>query len=320
MSIETKDLQHEMSEIAPMRSTALTGQDVPQRVLLAPWGLVESTNGSFVVDEESVDLIQAAFERHGTDLPIDYEHQTLGGSYASPSGQAPAAGWIKQIESQPGVGLVAHIEWTPQAREQLLSRQYRYLSPVAIVRKEDRKMVGLHSAALTNKPAIVGAEPIINRAGQAVEPEPITGLSELARELHLPEDAQPRVILLAACEKLGVLRREAHARRIDNRVQEAMRSGRLIEAQRQWAQALLERDESLFEQYVSTCPVLVPQGATRSPGSGSVRSARPFAIAAQARAEFNSHPMLSKLTTQKAFEADALRQQGFDPRDAANIG
>jgi len=140
---------------------ALSG--VPSEVLIAPWGRVESANGTFVVDDESGRLVVAAFERQGCDLPIDYEHQTLGGSYASPTGQAPAAGWIKRLEVRPGVGLVAHVQWTDPAREQLGARQYRYLSPVAIVRRSDRKLIELHSAALTNKPAIAGMQPLVNR-------------------------------------------------------------------------------------------------------------------------------------------------------------
>ncbi|MGB9626589.1 MAG: phage protease, partial [Phycisphaerae bacterium] len=138
-------------------------------------------------------------------MPIDYEHQTLGGGYASPTGQAPAAGWIKRLfvvrpvgiacrgdeategrsdeakgqlgdekdsgtptpsfslGGRGGAGLYAEVEWTEPARAQLAARQYRYLSPVAIVRKSDRRLVALHSAALTNKPAIVGMRAIVNR-------------------------------------------------------------------------------------------------------------------------------------------------------------
>jgi phage I-like protein len=39
-------------------------------------------------------------------------------------------------------------------------QEYRYLSPVAIVRKEDMRMVALDSAALTNRPAIPRMEPL----------------------------------------------------------------------------------------------------------------------------------------------------------------
>ncbi|MFV1979492.1 MAG: phage protease, partial [Myxococcota bacterium] len=86
------------------------------------------------------ELAKAAFADHATDTPIDYEHQTLGGSYASPNGQAPAAGWIKAIEAEPGVGLIASIEWTEQAKQMLAAKEYRYLSPVALIRKRDRKL------------------------------------------------------------------------------------------------------------------------------------------------------------------------------------
>jgi phage I-like protein len=57
------------------------------------------------------------------------------------------------------VGLLAEIEWTDQAKQRLADKEYRYLSPVAIIRKTDRKLVAIHSAALTNKPAIVGMQP-----------------------------------------------------------------------------------------------------------------------------------------------------------------
>ena len=97
MTITTsKKMRDDGGELSAMQSTELGGSAVPDRVLLAPWGDVESTNGSFVVDEESADLAKAAFADHATDTPIDYEHQTLGGSYASPNGQAPAAGWIRR--------------------------------------------------------------------------------------------------------------------------------------------------------------------------------------------------------------------------------
>ena len=153
-------------------SASLEGDQAPRSVLIAPWGEVRSASGTFVVDDESTRLVIEAFAAQGTDIPIDYEHQSLGGAFASPSGQAPAAGWIRGLravrpeEAGDGeAGLFADVEWTPPAREKLAAREYRYLSPVVLVRKSDRRVVALHSAALTNKPAIVGARPIVNRSG-----------------------------------------------------------------------------------------------------------------------------------------------------------
>lgn len=150
-------------------ASAVAAGSAAGRVLIAPWGQVRSSSGDFVLDAEAGRLVVEAFAAHGTDVPVDYEHQSLGGTYASPSGQAPAAGWIKALrvigpedgDGEPG--LYAEVEWTQAARAKLDSREYRYLSPVVIVRKRDRRVVALHSAALTNKPAIVGMRPIVNK-------------------------------------------------------------------------------------------------------------------------------------------------------------
>ena len=103
------------------------------------------------------------FQRHGTDLVIDYEHQSLGGRYAAPNGLAPAAGWITAIEVRPGEGIWGRVRWTPAAARRVLRREYRFLSPVVIIRKEDRKVMALDSVALTNRPAIAGMRPVVNR-------------------------------------------------------------------------------------------------------------------------------------------------------------
>lgn len=301
-------------EMQPLRSAELTGA-VPARVLLAPWGSVETTNGNFVIDGEAAELAVRAFDEHGTDLPIDYEHQTLGGSYASPSGQAPAAGWIKRVIAEPGVGLLADIEWTPQAREMLSAREYRYLSPVAVIRKSDRKLVAVHSAALTNKPAIVGMLPIVSRQSSGVvevgaASDRIDGgspLESLRAELDLPVDAGAEVVLLAAGQRIAELEQSARLRHVQERVQAAMREGKLVSAQRAWAEALVAREEGLFDEWLRTVPVVVQTGAIAPPGRGAAPLGRE-AIAARARAEFRSNPMLAKLTSEDAFVASAVRE------------
>ena len=139
----------------------------PRRVLLFPWGNVESKKGAFIVDSEGVRLMIEAFLQHGADLPIDYEHQTLGGDYAAPDGRAPAAGWIKTIEPVAGQGLFGLVQWTPGGEQTIRAREYRYLSPVVSVRKDDQRAVALHSVGLTNKPAIVNMPALVNRDDSA---------------------------------------------------------------------------------------------------------------------------------------------------------
>lgn len=318
-------------ELLLMNTTELTEPSAPTRALIAPWGGVESANGSFVVDEEAAGLVIAAFERHGTDLPIDYEHQTLGGAYASPTGQAPAAGWIRRLVARPGVGLFAEIDWTPHAKQMLAGREYRYLSPVAIIRKSDRKLTAIHSVALTNKPAIVGMTPLVNRAGvhrsaKAGEPEtPLSdrpdrqnsaadctadAMTQLCQQLDLPADTGEQEILVAARDRLLTLTQQSRAERIRGRVAEAMRAGKLVEAQRDWAETLLAKDERLFNQWLATAPVVVRTGRLEPPDDATSHSQLDRTAAARARAEFRASPFLMSLTTEEAYTADALRAAG----------
>lgn len=299
---------NDTNEVKPLHSASLSGKAIPRRVLLAPWGQVESTNGSFVLDDESARLAVEAFAEHATDLPIDYEHQTLGGTYSSPSGQAPAAGWIKRLIAESGVGLLAEIEWTDQAKQMLAAKEYRYLSPVAIIRKCDRKLVAIHSAALTNKPAIVGMRPIVNRSevqwNEASE-EPLTLLKS---ELDLPPDAAPQQVLVAASQRLLDLERESKQRHVEERIREAMRAGKLVEAQRAWAEALVAQEGELFDEWLRTAPVVVQPGVTTPPTEPGGSERRQHAIAARARTEFRANAMLADLTTEEAYVADALRR------------
>lgn len=305
--------KYENDEVSALKSAVLSGGEVPTRILLAPWGEVESTHGTFIVDAEAGAAAVAAFAAHGTDVPIDFEHQTLGGAYASPSGQAPAAGWIKRLHIEPGIGLLAEIEWTAEAKELLAGKQYRYLSPVAVIRKSDRKLVAIHSAALTNKPAIVGMRPIVNRVESPIENRChtegviIPALDRLRGELDLPEELDADEVLIAASERIAAQRDSAKRKHAAERVLEAMRVGKLTEAQRGWAEALIARDERLFDEWLHGAPVVVPLGAYRGPSAIDGKEIRERALASRARAEYRGSRLLATLTSEEAYVALAQR-------------
>ena len=80
----------------------------------------------------------------------------------SPTGQAPAGGWIKQLAYEAGQGLKALIEWTWRAADMIRDKSYKYPSPALIIDKATRRPIDLHSAALTNKPAIPGFPELTN--------------------------------------------------------------------------------------------------------------------------------------------------------------
>ncbi|HOB74683.1 MAG TPA: phage protease [Phycisphaerae bacterium] len=313
-------------------STPVPG-GVPSRVLIAPWGWVASANGSFVVDEAAGQAVLAAFEEHGTDIPVDYEHQSLGGPYASPSGQAPAAGWIRALTlCRPGEntepGLYADVEWTPGGRARLEAREYRYLSPAVIVRKSDRRVQALHSVALTNKPAIVGMRPIVNRE-ELMTQEPMRTENEtsesaggavverLRLRLGLPDASDMEAVLTAASERLETLAAEVAQREARQRVEAAFRAGKLTGAQQEWAMSLALKDPAGFDEWLATAPVVVSIGRTEPPHGDEPAGGRNRAVViASARAAYRAEPALAMLTSEEAWIEEALREAGMEVASA----
>lgn len=157
---------------------------VPTEIKILPLGRVHSQKGDFNVDEESFELIRKQFKDRKLDLVIDYEHQTLSDV------QAPAGGWIKELYKGEDA-IIAKVEWTAKAAEYLKNKEYRYLSPVVLVRKRDQKATAIHSVALTNTPAIDGMFALVNSLDieDISEGGNIMDLKELAKALGLPETA-----------------------------------------------------------------------------------------------------------------------------------
>lgn len=181
--------------------------EAPEVIKLLPMGHVSSKRGDFDVDDKSLQLIQAQFKVCKNDLPIDYEHQTL------KDVQAPAAGWITEVFKQDGA-ICGKVNWTDKASEYLRNREYRYLSPVIMANKQNGRehVIGLHSAGLTNLPAINGMYTIVNSASvldMELDLEPETekeeeekggtkmDLKKFIELLGLPDEATEEDILKA---------------------------------------------------------------------------------------------------------------------------
>ena len=238
----------------------------PEEVQILPFGEVRPKGKTpFTVDEVSIGLILAAFEGGKTDLVVDYEHQSLSGS------EAPAAGWIKALEDRGPDGLWGAVQWTDRAKEYLKNREYRYLSPVVLIRKKDGRAVELLGAALTNLPAIDGMMPVVNtsRPGPAdVHGEKYARVMGL---LGLPEDAgldEAYESVLALTKPKGfvpsseyeALKATLSARDADDMVKEALASGRITHALLPWARSYAAGDPEGFREFVGrACPV-VPLG------------------------------------------------------------
>lgn len=182
-----------MAKLIACQSPVTEIEGIPDKIKIMPLGQVKSQKGNFVVDRESFAAMKKTFEDRAIDVVIDYEHQTLDDV------QAPAGGWIKELLLEDGA-IAAKVEWTPKAAEYLKNKEYRYLSPVVLVRKSDQKAVVLHSVALTNTPAIDGMFPIINSIDVTDFENEQGGnkmdfLKECAKMLGLPDDATDEEII-----------------------------------------------------------------------------------------------------------------------------
>jgi phage I-like protein len=198
--------------------------DLPVWLHLVPYGTWRGhTAGAFTVDQTVVTEIVANFERHGIDLVVDYEHQTLAAEH---NGQpAPAAGWIDTLEIRAD-GLWGHVrEWSARAAEYLRAREYRYLSPVLHFGHRDKVSgqpagVRLSCVALTNIPFLTDElVPVVNRS-TTTEPPMMNLLASLIALYALAPDATEADVLeratadheaLAALQGEGTVTAEAVA-------------------------------------------------------------------------------------------------------------
>ncbi len=257
-------------------SLSFDGEDgsvqVPHKLVrLLPLGLVHSTKGNFLVDNESFQSIRCKFTERQLQIPIDYEHQTL------KDVQAPAAGWIKDIVLKSD-GIYGAVDWTERATEYLKNREYRYLSPVVLTQGKERRVVALHSAALTNTPAIDAMTPIANSdkpseedvAQGEVENHNSGSLEALAALLQLDPSATIEDIynaVSALLEGQEALKLKADAcqfevtrMKADGVVLEALKDGKVLPFQRDWAFQSALNDLESFTLWLKTAPQVVPMG------------------------------------------------------------
>ena len=123
----------------------LADKDVPARILILKEGDIGWENfDGYSLTADMAQAIIADYKQRGTQLPIDYEHA----SALDPGEEgikAIAAGWITDLSWVEGQGLFASVEWTEQAKGEILSGQYKYYSPVIISDKETKAIKRLYS-------------------------------------------------------------------------------------------------------------------------------------------------------------------------------
>ena len=263
-----------LSDSLPYEEATRYNQPPHKLVKLLPLGLVHSQKGDFLVDNESFQCIRDKFNERQLQIPIDYEHQTLKDM------QAPAAGWIKNIVLKSD-GIYGAVDWTERASEYLKNREYRYLSPVILTRSKDRKVVELFSAALTNTPAIDAMTPIVNSNKPSVEEPPpdeaevsdggtletLIELLQLDPTATMEEVYKAVSTLLAGQEalklKANAYQFEIKKLKADVVVVEAMKAGKVLPFQQDWAFQSAMNDPDGFALWLKSAPQVVPMGEMR---------------------------------------------------------
>lgn len=292
---------------------------VPEWIELIPAGTFRGRDGRgpYLLEDPAAVIAATCALRMAAGIPIDYDHAT---DFAAPDGRpAPAAGWIREFNVRDGA-IWGRVEWTARAAQAIAAHEYRYVSPV-FQHEPGGKVVRLLRAGLTNNPnlyltAIAAAG---DKDGKMDEL-----LNQLRETLGLTQDASPDLVLervsamVAACKNAGAgavnagdpdparyvavaefqkalteinaLRAERAREKAEHSVEQAIREGKLVPAQREWAIAYCAADPRGFAAFAARQPALLagetnlggdPRTALSRPGPEAGLSAAESAICSQ---------------------------------------
>jgi phage I-like protein len=257
----------------------------PEWIELIPGGIFHGRDGRgpYRLDDPDgvINATTALQMRAG--VPVDYDHATdLGAPHGSP---APAAGWITEFAVREGA-IWGRVEWTERAAAAIRAREYRYISPVFQFSRQDRRVTRLLRAGLTNNPnlyltaistaqeedsgmdeflnklrEILGLEPdadpaaILEQVGALVAQRGVS--AEIAHRLPDPARYVAVVEYERALTELNTLKTQQTRERAEHAVDGAMRAGKLVPAQREWAIAYCSADPKGFSAFLARQPAVL---------------------------------------------------------------
>jgi len=140
------------------------------KIPIAYTGTFVKDGDKFSITASDLESIVRNFKTKGTGtVNVDYEHASEIPELAK-GGPVVASGWINNLSLEQGMDgkplLMGVIEWTPQAKQLIETKQYRFFSPAidwAATNKETGEPQGatLTSAALTNRPFLEKLPPLL---------------------------------------------------------------------------------------------------------------------------------------------------------------
>ena len=266
----------------------------PEWIELLPAGVFYGRDGRgpFRLDDPTAVIASTTAMQMNAGLPIDYDHAT---DFGAPEGRpAPAAGWIRELEVRGG-GVWGRVEWTARAASSIVAREYRYVSPVFQFDPKDGSVTRLLRAGLTNNPNLhltaIAASRIAAADNETKDQPmefPTQELRELlsldadatvadvvarVRELRAAGDAASsqststhahdpaHYVAIAEFERalteLNALKAERARERAAHTVEEAIRAGKIVPAQREWAIAYCAADARGFQAFAAKQPSIL---------------------------------------------------------------
>jgi len=212
---------------------ALSNNTQLSKVLIGVLGTWEGhLLGTFTLDKNNMQQMVDNFTNQKVDVVCDYEHQTLTGDIA------PASGWIKNLTLEDDK-LYAHVEWTDKAKASIMSKEYKYVSPVYqknTIKGTTGNNIGwsLHSLSLTNRP-------FLEELGEVIANRNDTLIS-LKKE-------NERINSINA--KLEKENEKLTHEKIEFIINKAIKEHKLKEEQREFAFKLANDDLKQFEEFIS---------------------------------------------------------------------
>ena len=230
---------------------------------------------------------------------IDYDHQTI---HSKTNGQkAPAAGWFSALQWRPKDGLYAtDVTWTEAASNSIKEKEYRFISPVLSFNNKTGEVTNLLMAALVNYPALDGLNDLaaahFNLYQSETNPmnkeqlealglqegaddaailsaimalkDQTTALSAQVATLATPDPAKfvPVSDMAALQTELAALSAIVQADSINKLITPALADGRLLPAQKQWAEALGKSDLASLSAYLETAQPIAALSGMQTKG------------------------------------------------------
>jgi phage I-like protein len=301
-------------------SPADAAPSAPEWIELLPAGVFYGRDGRgpFRLDDPTAVIASTAATQMAAGIPIDYDHAT---DFGAPEGRpAPAAGWIREFEVRGGA-VWGRVEWTARAASSIVAREYRYVSPVFQFDPKDGSVTRLLRAGLTNNPNLhltaiaaartAAADPkdermefptqelrgLLGLDGDATVADVVAKVRELrsavdatSSEIGAHAHDPAHYVAIAEFERtlteLNALKAERARERAAHTVEEAIRAGKLVPAQREWAIAYCAADARGFNAFVAKQPSIIGDnlglgGEPHPDRRGGALNAAELAICAQ---------------------------------------